>query len=42
MKFGDALSAQLTPEWRSQYIKYDVRQILIEETIIILSKNSGS
>jgi SPX domain protein involved in polyphosphate accumulation len=27
MKFAEKLAAHITPEWNSQYIKYDVNQI---------------
>lgn len=26
MKFAEKLAAHITPEWNSQYIKYDVRK----------------
>lgn len=26
MKFAERLAAHITPEWNSQYIKYDVNQ----------------
>lgn len=29
MKFAEHLTAHITPEWRKQYINYEVRYILI-------------
>jgi hypothetical protein len=35
MKFAERLAAHITPEWNSQYIKYDVFYVLIMDILNI-------